>query len=238
MKDETRGKLIAIMFLILFLNMLLLGMDVFPYLQNVFRLMSIVSLFGLILVYVYGKLFQPQTLINIRESYIDDPPRRTSREIEPLSLYIRKEDRITASENTRSLTHSERVKEAIFEVLPDFKSIYGEIGIPIIEIQKKVNYEYATVSDVLKQMIAKHVIKGHIDHRQTIDEQADDLLFLEIDPTFQCEICKAEKVLKEPHFQCTKCDRYICASCHSDMNQVGYLQCSYCRSDELKAFGL
>ncbi|UCE14033.1 MAG: hypothetical protein JSV04_02370 [Candidatus Heimdallarchaeota archaeon] len=127
------------------------------------------------------------------------------------------------------------VKKTIFSVLPDLNQIYGKVGIPIIEIQKKVNNKSTLVSDVLKEMIASHVIKGYIDHRQTLDDHADDLLFLESDPTYECGMCKTTQALKDPYFQCANCERYICPACHSDMRQVGLVQCPYCSSIDIKS---
>ena len=60
----------------------------------------------------------------------------------------------------------------------------------IIEIEKEINFDFTQVAKVIKNMITKGEIIGFLDHRQTVGDLSDDILYLESEPSFQCEICK------------------------------------------------
>lgn len=131
-------------------------------------------------------------------------------------------------------TNLEEIKKSIFGILPNLTLIFKQQGIPLMEIQTKIGYNINTISLLLREMISNREIQGYLDHRQTITDFNDDILYLEENPCFVCELCKNSFEIISTNIQCGDCSRFVCQECYDQMRNVGHTECPYCGSETVK----
>ena len=110
-----------------------------------------------------------------------------------------------------------QVKKAIFDILPELKLIFKQTGIPLIEIQREIDCDFAIVAKIIKQMIAKSEIMGFLNHRQTVGDLSDDILYLESEPSFR-------------HFISKDDGKDVCSICRRKIDDTVRVSCPNCKN--------